>query len=92
MGVDMPDTILIKGKGSDFIEIERITDDMMYVRVKYLNQIRLDSVIPNDVFISLLENTLTKYAGSLLLFIKSQNWSEEYTERILNKITNYKEG
>lgn len=88
----MPDTILIKGKGSDFIEIERITDDMMYVRVKYLNQIRLDSVIPNDVFISLLENTLTKYAGSLLLFIKSQNWSEEYTERILNKITNYKEG
>jgi hypothetical protein len=87
----MPDIITIKGKDSDFIEIERITDDMMYIRVKYLNQIKLDSVIPNDVFISLLEYTITKYAGSLLLFITSQNWSEEYTKYILNKIINYKE-
>ena len=72
-------------KGGDFVEIQTIKDDRIYIKSGCSCVMSIDSVVPNEFLSILISDCMLKY-GSVENFIEQSNYDKEYKDELIAKI------
>lgn len=81
-----PDFYAEGNNGGDNIQIKNLDDEKLRLKIGHCCTYSIDAVVPVEFVTAALTKAVDD-AGSVEEFIKQLNWSKEYKERLLAKVS-----